>query len=329
MALIKTGVTEPANPFDAALRASSLYPLTAVGITTMQLNLGSRCNLACKHCHLGAGPHMSDEMSKETMEACLEVIFKERIPTVDITGGAPEMNPHYRWLVKSCAKAGRRVKTRTNLAILTEDGFKDLPAFFAENHAEVFASMPYFTNEITDRQRGKGAFAKSLTALGSLNAVGYGVTGSPLLLNLVYNPCGAYLPASQKALEADFRRELLNRYGITFTNLYTITNMPIGKFLEYLTESNNLERYMERLKASYNPSAAANVMCREAVSVGWDGSLYDCDFNQALKHKCGRGAPENIRRFEYSAMKNRRIVTGAHCYGCTAGAGSSCGGTVA
>lgn len=328
MAVIKAQTPDPSNLFDLALNASSLYPLTASGVTTMQINLGARCNLACRHCHVGAGPHRAEEMSRETMEICLETLQKERIGIIDVTGGAPEMNPNYRWFIERCAKTGRRVKTRTNLAVLSEDDFTGLPAFLAKNNVEVIASLPYFTAETADRQRGNGVFDKSIAALRSLNRAGYGIENSPLSLCLVYNPCGAYLPPSQNSIEADFRRELLKRYGITFTNLYTITNMPIGRFLDYLTQSKNLERYMERLKASYNPSAAANVMCRDTVSVGWDGGLYDCDFNQMLGLKCGHGAPEGIIRFDSMAMKNRRIVTGIHCYGCTAGAGSSCGGTI-
>ena len=329
MTVIETAADSPANSFDISLNASSLYPLTALSLTTMQINLGTRCNLACKHCHANAGPDRQEEMTRETMEACLDALQRDGIQTIDITGGAPEINPHYRWLIKAGAQIGRRVVTRTNLAVISNDGHADLPAFFADNNAEVFASLPYFTAETTDRQRGNGVFSRAIEALKQLNGVGYGAHNGQLILNLVYNPCGAYLPPSQKAIEADFRAELSKRYGITFTNLYTITNMPIGRFLDYLTESKNLERYMERLKGSYNPSAAANVMCRNIISVGWDGSLYDCDFNQMLGLRCGDNAPDNIRRFNYASLKNRRIVTGPHCYGCTAGAGSSCGGTVA
>ncbi|MBI5886678.1 MAG: arsenosugar biosynthesis radical SAM protein ArsS, partial [Deltaproteobacteria bacterium] len=302
---------------------------TASGITTLQMNLGKRCNLACRHCHVQAGPHRIEQMTRETMEACVETLLNERIPVVDITGGAPEMNPHYRWLIEQCARTGSRVKTRTNLAILTEDEFTGLPAFLADNNVEVVASLPYFSADTTDRQRGGGVFEKAISALRTLNAAGYGNEKSGLSLNLVYNPCGAYPPPQQKAMEADFRRELLKRYGITFTSLFTITNMPLGRFLEFLVESKNLDRYMERLKASYNPGAAAKVMCRDTLSVGWDGGLYDCDFNQTLGLKCGRGAPDDITRFDAYALKTRRIVTGEHCYGCTAGAGSSCTGAVA
>lgn len=287
--------------------------------------MGRLCNQACKHCHVDAGPNRKEIMSKETMEMCLEVLRREKYPTVDVTGGAPEMNPDYRWFIRSCAAIGCHVKTRTNLTILLEDGYKDLPEFFAEKRVEVIASLPYYLPDTTDRVRGKEVFTASIEVLKILNSAGYGTEGSGLILNLVYNPCGAFLPPSQKAIEADFRRELKKRYGITFTNLFTITNMPVGRFLK---DSGNLERYMDHLVASYNPSAAANVMCRQTLSVSWDGFLYDCDFNQMLGLGCNHGAPAHIKDFDGKSLDARRIVTGPHCYGCTAGAGSSCTGTV-
>lgn len=315
------------NGFDAALASSNLFPLLRRKVSVLQINLGKLCNQACRHCHVDAGPERTESMSAATVDECLKAVMDSDIPTVDITGGAPEMHPEYRRLVSGCAAPGRRVMTRTNLTILTESGYGGLPGFWAEKRVEVVTSLPYYTKETVERLRGSGVFEASIEALRRLNAAGYGVGG--LTLSLVYNPCGAYLPPSQKSVEADFRRELKKRYGISFTNLFTITNMPVGRFLSFLTASGNLKRYMERLEASFNPEAAQNVMCRETVSVGWDGSLYDCDFNQMLGLKCGFGSPARVGAFSALEFEGRRIVTAPHCFGCTAGAGSSCTGTVA
>ncbi|MBI5643856.1 MAG: arsenosugar biosynthesis radical SAM protein ArsS [Deltaproteobacteria bacterium] len=317
------------NSFDMSLDVSKLFPLRSGRIATFQINMGRLCNQACRHCHVEAGPARLEIMPPAVMYKCLAVLEANRYGTVDITGGAPEMNPGYTRFVKACSGMGLKVKTRTNLTILKEAPYASLPEFFAENGVEVIGSLPYFLGEMTDRQRGAGVFRSSIEALRRLNSVGYGIEGSPLVLNLVYNPCGAFLPPSQRSIEADFRKELGKRYGITFTNLFTITNMPVGRFLKFLDDSGNLNRYMERLKSSYNPNAAANVMCRDTISVGWDGALYDCDFNQMLGLKCGHGVPDNIMDFDGKALGERRIVTGAHCFGCTAGAGSSCTGSVA
>lgn len=318
----------PLNTFDRALAASNLFPLKARRVSVLQINLGKLCNQVCKHCHVDAGPGRPEMMSGETVELCLKAIKDSAIPTVDITGGAPEMHPEYRRLVAGCVATGGRVMTRTNLTILTEKGYEDLPGFWAEKGVEVVTSLPYYTKETVDRLRGAGVFEASIAALKRLNSAGYGVDGG-ITLDLVYNPCGAYLPPPQKSVEADFRRELEKKYGISFTNLFTLTNMPLGRFLSFLAASGNLKRYMERLEASYNPAAARNVMCRETVSVGWDGSLYDCDFNQTLGLKCGFGSVAHIGEFDAGKLGERRIVTASHCFGCTAGAGSSCTGTVA
>ncbi|MBI5327136.1 MAG: arsenosugar biosynthesis radical SAM protein ArsS [Deltaproteobacteria bacterium] len=316
------------KPFDNALLESRLYPLTATGISTFQVNVGKLCNQACKHCHVEAGPNRNEVMRKETMEACLTAIEKTDIPTIDITGGAPEMNPNFRWLVQEFRNRNRHVMVRSNLTILTEPDYKNLAEFFAENKIEVVASLPYYLEQTLDRQRGEGVFKKSIEAMKQLNSIGYGKEGSDLILNLVYNPAGAFLPPSQKPLEADYRREMFKRYGIAFNNLYTITNMPIGRFLKYLNISQNYNSYMEKLASTYNPNAASQVMCRYTLSVAWDGSLYDCDFNQMLGMTVNHGAPSNIKEFNLAKLCNRRIVTGTHCYGCTAGAGSSCGGAL-
>lgn len=316
------------KPFDASLKETGQFPLASVGIQTFQINLGKLCNQACKHCHVDAGPYRKEVMSKETMELCLKVLRREKYPIVDMTGGAPEMNPHYRWFIRSCVGIGCHVKTRTNLTILLEQGYEGLPEFLAENKVEVVASLPYYLPENAERQRGKETFFKSIEALKKLNSLGYGMEGGELMLNLVYNPCGAFFPPAQKAIEADFRMELRKRYGVIFTNLFTITNMPVGRFLTFLKHSGNLGKYMKRLQDAYNPSAAANAMCRQTLSIGWDGSLYDCDFNQMLGLGCNHGAPSHIKDFDGKSLDARRIVTGLHCYGCTAGAGSSCAGTV-
>lgn len=317
------------NGFDRALASAGLYPLAAEGVRVLQVNMGRACNLACGHCHVEAGPSREEAMGQEVMDSCLRVMANERLPAVDITGGAPEMNPGYRGFVERCSAEGCLVRTRTNLAVILDEGQGDLPAFWASNGVEVIASLPYYLEDIVDRQRGKGAFAASIEALKRLNEAGYGLEGSPLALNLVYNPCGAYLPPRQAPLEADFRRELARRTGVSFTGLFTITNMPIGRFRGFLERSGNLKRYMDRLIEAFNPAAAANVMCTQTVSVGWDGRLYDCDFNQMLSVPCGFGAPSHIDAFSMGALSARRIVTGAHCFGCAAGAGSSCTGEVA
>ena len=316
------------KPFDAILSESRIYPLTATGITIFQVNVGRLCNQLCKHCHVNAGPDRKEIMQKNTMEICLDIIEKTDIPTVDITGGAPEMNPNFRWFVKEFSKRGRHVMVRSNLTILTEPDYKNLPEFFAENKVEVIASFPHYLEQTLDRQRGNGVFKKSIEALKQLNSIGYGKQDSGLILNLVYNPAGAFLPPSQKALEADYKREMLKRYGVVFNNLFTIANMPIGRFLNYLRASQNYDAYMQKLTSNYNPNAASQVMCRYTLSVGWDGSLYDCDFNQMLGMKVNHGAPSNIKTFDITRLWNRQIVTGIHCYGCTAGGGSSCGGAV-
>lgn len=268
-------------------------------------------------------------MSESVADKCLSVIEANRFAVVDITGGAPEMNLSYRRFVSSAVASGSHVKTRTNLTVLLDEGFDDLPGLWAEKRVEVVASLPYYMKETVDRQRGQGVFDRSISAIKRLNAAGYGASGSGLALNLVYNPCGAYLPPVQRSIEADFRRELAKRHGVVFTGLFTITNMPVGRFRDFLESSGNLVRYMDRLTGLFNPEAARNVMCRTTISVGPDGSLYDCDFNQMMGLKCGFNAPDHISRFDASALGQRRIVTGLHCFGCTAGAGSSCTGSVA
>ena len=318
--------TKSCPPFTATMNQAGFDPLHATGLTVFQINVGKLCNQTCRHCHVDAGPDRKEHMTRETAELCIKMLAKTDIPTVDITGGAPELNSNFRWLVEQARALGRHVIDRCNLTVLLVASQKDLPEFLARHQVEVIASLPYFRTAQTDAQRGEGVFDKSIHALQRLNTLGYGVAGSGLILNLVYNPVGAFLPPKQEAIETQFKRELAELYGITFNHLYTITNMPISRFLEFLVESGNYEGYMERLANAFNPAAAAGVMCRYTLSVGWDGTLYDCDFNQMLDLPLDFGAPRHIRDFNPETLHTRRILIGNHCYGCTAGAGSSCGG---
>lgn len=316
-------------PFEQRMATAGLDPLHATGITVFQINVGKLCNQTCGHCHVDAGPDRQEIMSRETAELCIAALAKTDIPTVDITGGAPELNPNFRWLVEQATHLGRHVMDRCNLSVLLLPSQADLAEFLARHRVEVIASLPYFRASQTDAQRGDGVFDKSIKAMQLLNRLGYGCEGSGLTLNLVYNPVGAFLPPKQEAVEAQFRRELQRAHGVTFNHLYTITNMPISRFLEFLVDSGNYEGYMERLANAFNPASAAGVMCRYTLSVGWDGTLYDCDFNQMLELPVNHGAPSHLRDFDPATLHRRRIVTGNHCYGCTAGAGSTCGGAIA
>ena len=315
------------RPFDEALEGSGLHPLTSTGIEILQVNVGKLCNQTCNHCHVDAGPDRTEVMTQETAEWCIRALEKTDIPTLDITGGAPELNPQFRFLVAEARRLRRHVMDRCNLSVLLLNSQKDLGEFLARYEVEIVASLPYFIAANTDAQRGEGVFDKSIEAMRLLNRLGYGQEGSGLKLNLVYNPVGAFLPPPQAAMEADFKRELLKRHDVVFNSLYAITNMPISRFLEFLLRTNNYDGYMRRLIQAYNPAAAAGVMCRNTLSVGWDGVLYDCDFNQMLDLPVSFGSPVHIRDFVFERLDQRRIVTGQHCYGCTAGSGSSCGGS--
>lgn len=320
--------TQACAPFEQRLQQAGLFPLHATGMTVFQINVGKLCNQTCRHCHVDAGPDRTERMSRETAELCIAALAKTDIPTVDITGGAPELNPNFRWLVEQARALGRHVMDRCNLSVLLIPSQSDLAGFLAHHRVEVVASLPYYRASQTDAQRGEGIFDKSIEGLRLLNRLGYGREGSGLLLNLVHNPVGAFLPPKQEAIEAQFRKELRTRHGVEFNHLYTITNMPVSRFLEFLIESGNYDGYMERLANAFNPAAAAGVMCRSTLSVSWDGGLYDCDFNQMLDLPLGYGAPAHIRDFDPAQLHHRRIVTRNHCYGCTAGSGSSCGGAV-
>ncbi len=305
-------------------------PFKPVPLEIFQLNIGKLCNQTCAHCHVDAGPDQKEaNMSKQTLEQCLNVIASvDTIKTVDITGGAPEMNPHFRWFVEECSKLGKQVIDRCNLTIVVANKkYHDLPEFFAKHKVQVVSSLPYFSKSRTDSQRGDGVFEDSIKALQMLNAVGYGKEGSGLQLDLVYNPSGAFLPDKQETLQAEFKRQLKRKYDIDFNSLYAITNLPVSRFLDYLIQTGNYEDYMQVLVEAFNPATVEGLMCRNTISVSWDGYLYDCDFNQMLDLKVAAKG-QHLRDFDIEALKNRNIVLNQHCYGCTAGAGSSCGGEI-
>jgi radical SAM/Cys-rich protein len=311
--------------FDAKLAAHNIA-LRAGAVETLQVNVGKLCNQACKHCHVDASPARTEIMTREVAEEVIVAVRRFSIPTLDITGGAPELNPSFRSLVREARAAGTHVMVRHNLTVMFEAGQEDLPEFLREHEVEVISSLPYFLERETDAQRGRGVFEKSIEALRRLNAVGYGMKESGLVLNLVYNPVGAFLPPAQDSIEKDFKRELWNRYGIGFNHLYTITNMPIKRFLDYLRRSGNEEKYMRKLVEAFNPATVEGLMCRSLVSVDWTGRLFDCDFNQMLDLAVAPELPQTIANFDPEKFARRPIMTGAHCFGCTAGAGSSCGG---
>ncbi len=297
-------------------------PLTARGITVLQVNMGYRCNMSCRHCHVSAGPGRNEVMDGAVVDSVLRVMEKNPVGTLDITGGAPELNPHFRRLVAGARNAGRRVIVRTNLTIFFEPGMGDLPEFYGEKGVELIASLPCYLEENIRAVRGDGAFKKSIDALRMLNGLGFGKTADRPL-SLVYNPAGPFLPPLQDALEADYRRELGSRYGISFTRLYAFTNMPIGRFRESLVRSGALAQYEDMLASSFNPGTLDNIMCRNLVSVGWDGTLYDCDFNQILGLAVTPEGARHVRDFDYAALSGREIAAGDHCFGCTAGQGST------
>lgn len=326
---ILSGCASGGAPFEQRLAKHGLLPLKPTGIEILQVNVGKQCNQTCRHCHVDAGPDRKEMMSRETFEQCLEVLRKNPVSTVDITGGAPEIHPLFRWFVEACASLKKTIMVRCNLTIiLSNRKFHDLPDFYKRNNVRLICSLPFYNADRTDRQRGDGVFDHSIKALEMLNTAGYGMEGTGLELDLVYNPAGAFLPADQLSLEKQFKERLLADHGIRFNRLFTITNMPISRFLHFLIQSGNLDGYMEKLATSFNPSAARGVMCRSTLSVGWDGALYDCDFNQMLDLRVGGNAPKHISHFDAGLLAEREIVINQHCFGCTAGAGSSCGGAI-
>ncbi len=316
-------------PFAQRLEHLGYAELKAAQGNTLQVNLGWRCNQSCKHCHLLAGPHRPEQMEADTLEEVIRVVKRWSLPLVDLTGGAPEINPHFEYLLDSLHQLGTQIISRGNLTVLLEPGKEHLPEFFRDRRVELICSLPYYQEEPVDRLRGPGAFKKSLEALRRLNSLGYGQKDSELALHLMYNPAGAYFPPEQGPLEDLFRRELAARYGIHFHHLYTLLNMPIGRFKEYLQKSGNYERYLGKLMAGFNPATVDGLMCRYLISVSWEGRLYDCDFNQALDLPLTPGLPQTIWEFDLSSLRTRPIHLGDHCYGCTAGTGSSCRGRLA
>ncbi len=318
-----------APSFEEKLRQEHLNPLIAASLSTLQVNVGKVCNQTCHHCHVDAGPQRSESMSLTTMDHILRVLDRTpQILTVDITGGAPEMNPHFEYLVEQCRLRERHVIDRCNLTVFFVKGKTHLPKFLADHQVEIIASLPCYLESNVDEQRGKGVFDRSIAALQELNQLGYGKEGSGLALHLVYNPLGPSLPPPQNELEQDYKEELRTRYGIVFNQLLTITNMPISRFLDDIRQSGHLEHYYTLLLNNFNRETVDGLMCRSLISVGWDGRLYDCDFNQMLDLPIRNGSPKRIEDFHASTLEHRPIVVGSHCFGCTAGSGSSCSGAL-
>ena len=311
----------------------NIHPLT---IETLQVNITKLCNQACLHCHVDASPKRTEQMDLRTIDQCLKVLASDdKIRNLDVTGGAPELHPHFRYLVEEARKMNKHVMVRHNLTVTldphptTGESNIDLHNFFADNNVELISSMPYYQEYFTNKQRGKRVFTKSIDSLKLLNNKGYGKENSNLILDLVYNPIGSFLPASQCELKSKFKKELYDNFGITFNNLYVITNMPINRFKEDLERRNDYEDYMDKLVNAFNPMAAEGVMCRSMISVSHDGKIYDCDFNQMLNLPIRNGNKKTIFDFDFNQLLKRNIIVGSHCFGCTAGAGSSCGGETA
>jgi radical SAM/Cys-rich protein len=316
------------NDFEKQITESAGNGLRSLKIETLQVNLGLRCNQQCKHCHLEASVHRPEMMEWPTMQSVLRAARSAGCQRVDLTGGAPELNLHFRKFVTALRQQDHQVQVRTNLTVLLEPGLEDMAEFLREHQVQLAASLPCYLEENVQAQRGIGVYEKSIAAIKRLNALGYG-SESGLALNLVYNPGGPFLPPPQKVLEEDYRRELGARFGISFTRLLTITNMPLGRFRAELSRQNQEQDYLRLLRKSFNPQTVGGLMCRQQISVGWDGTLYDCDFNLALGLPVNHGAPNHIRSFSPAELRMRRIVTGEHCFACTAGSGSSCGGALA
>ena len=329
---MRAGDPVPIVPFGDRIRATpgAGAPLRRGAIDVLQVNVGKRCNQACAHCHVDAGPTRTEQMSRETAEACLRFLSDSEIPVIDITGGAPELSPEFQRLVLGARALGRRVMDRCNLTVILEPGREHLPGFFRENAVELVCSLPCYTRDNVDEQRGRGVFDRSIRALRILNETGYGHPGTGLRLDLVYNPIGPSLPPPQAALEADYHERLGIDFGIVFNRLLTLTNMPIGRFAQSLRRTGGYDAYLRMLSAHFNSATLDGLMCRTTLSVGWDGLLYDCDFNQMLGMPITgpSGDPLVIHRAKPVDLEGLAIRVADHCYGCTAGAGSSCGGAI-
>jgi radical SAM/Cys-rich protein len=310
--------------FIDTLGANGQFPLKAVDVDILQMNICRKCNLFCKHCHVEAGPHRTEMMSRALLEKCLEILADNEISTIDITGGAPEINPHLEWFLDNASQLDRRLIVRSNLTLLSESNYRKFYDIYIRNKVEIVTSLPHYKAEGTDNQRGKCAFTSTIDVIKKFNADGYGKENSGLVLNLVHNPTGFYLPGSQSALAHEYKSRLLKDHGIYFNDLFCITNMPVGRYLEHLQKSDNLSDYMGALVNAFNPAAAENMMCKNTISVSYDGQLYDCDFNQMLELPIETNA--HVNEFDMEKISHRKIVLANHCYGCTAGSGSSCQG---
>jgi radical SAM/Cys-rich protein len=315
------------NGFEKQIAGTGGEGLHSLKIETLQVNLGLQCNQRCIHCHIEASPQRKERMEWPTMQLVLEAAKKVDCRLVDLTGGAPEVNPHFRRFAAALRQEGHAVQVRTNLTVLLEPGMEEMPEFLRKYKVRLVASMPCYLEENVRAQRGAGTYEKSVAAIKILNGLGYGFDPD-LPLNLVYNPGGPFLPPPQSMLEDDYRRELGQRFGIVFSRLLTLTNMPLGRFRNELDRQGQRESYMELLRKSFNPRTVSGLMCCNQLSVGWNGTLYDCDFNLALGLPVNHGAPDHIKYFKPEDLRARRIVTGDHCFGCTAGSGSSCGGAL-
>ena len=319
---------ETPDSFSERLRSSALYPLRALSVDVLQVNITRRCNLNCRHCHVQGSPDRKENMSPDDLHACLQAAAWGGISTLDITGGAPELHPCFEWFLTKAAALGKRLLVRSNGVILLEESFKSYPRLYAETGTELIISLPDLHRERTDRMRGGGMFDRLISALRMLNGLGYGMPGSGLILGLVHNPVGAFLPGPQTALEGEYRSLLRRNYGVEFNLFYCLANCPVGRYLEFLERSGNLEDYFESLRRAFNPDAAHRVMCRTTLSVGTDGRLFDCDFNQALSLPLTSGIPAHIRDFDFRQLAGREIIVRSHCFACTAGSGSSCQGAL-
>ena len=319
---LRLAETTSVPAFEECIKDESVK-YTLDNLEVLQINVGRLCNLACKHCHVEAGPARTEVMSRETLEACLQLYKEWGFKTVDITGGAPEMNPHFEWFVDEVTKVCDHVIVRSNLVIMKEEKYAHIPQFLADRKVEIVASLPYYRAKETDRQRGDGVFDGVIEILQKLNSLGYG-KDPELVINLVYNPNGAFFPPEQGAMEKEYKQRLMADFGIVFNNLFTITNNPTGRFAGFLKRSGNLESYLQKLYGAFNAATLPTMMCRNQLSVGWDGRVYDCDFNQAADLPVLK--KENIADLVGKAYTKRKICFGKHCYGCTAGQGSSCGG---
>lgn len=315
------------NDFDTRIQEVTNDFLHSTEMSTIQVNIGLRCNQCCKHCHLGCSPDRVEVMEWQTMKEVIAIADRIKPRLIDITGGSPELNPNFKDLIDVLTANGHRIQVRTNLTIYQEDGFGWIPEFLRDRGVELVGSLPCYLEENVCRQRGEEVYEKSIASIIALNELGYG-RKEELPLSLVYNPGGPFLPPNQAELERDYRRELKSRFGIVFTKLLTITNMPIGHFLDELRASNQVDEYNNTLKKTFNPKTVDELMCRHQINIGWDGTLYDCDFNLALGISINHGSPNHISQFNSEKLEHRRIMTGNHCFGCTAGSGSSCGGAI-